>query len=454
MEQHWSKSAIFYHIYPLGLCGAPYVNDYHCEKSNSLEKLFDWVEHLNSLGFNALYLGPVFESSSHGYDTKDFFQVDKRLGDNATLSSLVQACHHKGIKVIFDGVFHHVGRDFHAFKDLQEKREASAFVDWFVNIDFSRNSPYEDHFYYEGWRGHYSLVKLNLQNPQVKELLFKAVKFWIERFAIDGLRLDAADCIDFSFLKELSGFCKSLRPDFWLLGEVVHGDYRQWANAGLLDSVTNYEFYKGLYSGHNDKNYFEIMHSLARQFGGNGLYKNLPLYNFADNHDIDRISSILRNQTNLYPLYCILFTMPGIPSVYYGSEWGIYGKKQHGHDHDLRPCIDLTTIGPKAPHPDLITTIKKLIAIRNKHKSLKSGKYQQLHISSRQLAFLRSSDEEAIIVAVNSDEKQVPVQFSIPHKFNNLRLIDLLNEGDSFDAIDGKLEFFLHPNWARILIIR
>ena len=272
-------------------------------------------------------------------------------------------------------------------------------------LNFRKRSPYNDPFAYEGWRGHYNLVKLNLHNPSVKAHLFQAVEMWIREFAIDGLRLDVADCLDPDFLKELSGFCKNRRSDFWLMGEVIHGDYRKWVNAETLDSVTNYVGYKGLYSCHADKNYFEIAHTLKRQFGEEGLYQDLPLYTFADNHDVDRVASRLKNQAHLYPLYSLLFTMPGVPSIYYGSEWGIEGKRTSLDDQALRPCIDLSEISQNGPHPDLPGVIGRLARIRRDSEALRYGHYHQLLVRSEQLAFARQTPEECVIVAVNAADK-------------------------------------------------
>ncbi|HYW83395.1 MAG TPA: alpha-amylase family glycosyl hydrolase, partial [Spirochaetia bacterium] len=234
-----------------------------------IEALHAWLEHARKLGANALYLGPVFESSSHGYDTADYFLVDRRLGRNEDLVRFCRAAHDAGVRVIFDAVFNHVGRAFWAFKDLLAKGKDSAHTSWFRGVDFSRRSPHGDPFAYEGWNGHYSLVKLDVANPAVKEHLFAAVSRWVEEFGIDGLRLDAADCIDMGFLRELASFSHRAWPGFWLLGEVIHGDYGRWANPSTLDSVTNYECYKGLYSSHVDDNFFEIayaqLHVAARQ---------------------------------------------------------------------------------------------------------------------------------------------------------------------------------------------
>lgn len=280
----WIKEAIFYHIYPLGFCGAPRENSKDLIVENRISRVIEWIPHLKNLGVNAIYFGPVFESSRHGYDTMDYYQIDRRLGSHLDFKEVCNQLHAAGIKVVLDGVFNHVGRDFWAFKDLQAKREQSLYKDWFVNINFDGNSPYNDGFYYEGWEGHFDLVKLNLTHPEVIRHIFGAVKSWIEEFQINGLRLDVAYCMDQEFLGKLVAFCLEQDQEFWLMGEMIHGEYSRIARSGLLHSATNYECYKGIYSSHNDKNYFEINYSLNRLFGQGGIYKDLLLYNFIDNH--------------------------------------------------------------------------------------------------------------------------------------------------------------------------
>jgi cyclomaltodextrinase / maltogenic alpha-amylase / neopullulanase len=427
----WADDAVFYHVYPLGLCGAPEMNDFSSPPVPRLEKLLGWVEHIRGLGADALYLGPVFESSTHGYDTADYRRVDRRLGTNQTLSRVCEALHGAGMRVILDGVFNHVGRDFPAFKDVREKGEASAYADWFRGLTFGGRSPCGDPFTYEGWNGHHSLVKLDVTNPAVREHLLCAVNSWVSEYSIDGLRLDAADVIDRAFLRELAGHCRGLRPDFWLVGEVVHGDYRKWAGPGMLDSVTNYECYKGLYSSHVDGNYFEIAYALKRQFGPAGIYAGLPLYAFADNHDVDRVASRLADPDHLAPLYTILFTMPGVPSVYYGSEWGIPGKRAPGTDRDLRPCLELEAAARAAPAPGLPGLISRLAAARRSRPALRSSAYTELHVSHRQMAYLRGGPPDGVIVTVNSAREPAHLALRLPG-FEDGTLHDLLEPGAAF----------------------
>ena len=451
---HWAHDAVFYHIYPLGLCGAPPRNDFCSPMTPRLERLYAWIDHLLYLGVNAVCLGPVFESTAHGYDTADYYNVDRRLGSNGVLSELTSAMREKGIRVILDAVLNHVGRDFWAFRDVREKCERSPYCGWFQGLDFGKRSQFNDPFTYAGWNGHYDLVKLDLGNPEVKEHLFQAVDMWIKEFNLDGFRLDAANCMDIAFLKEFGSFCRKLRPDFWLMGEVVGGDYRKWANADTLDSVTNYECYKGLYSSHVDRNYFEIAYSFKRQFGDSGLYCGMPLYNFADNHDVNRVASVLENPAHLHTLYCLLFTMPGVPSVYYGSEWGIHGERTSRDDTALRPSLDIATASQTAPHPDLSETIARLAQIRHGSRALRHGDYQQLFVSHEQFAFARQTPEECVVVVVNSSNK--PVSFDLNIEFGaDGRLVDLLNTGEEFQVLDGRAKIDpVWPCWARIMAIR
>jgi glycosidase len=454
MPHSWAQDAFYYHIYPLGQCGAEPTNDFHSAPNDRLSQLHGWVDHLRWLGADALYLGPLFESSAHGYDTADYYHVDRRLGTDETLAGLTAALHSHGIRVILDGVFHHVGRDFWAFRDLQQLGEKSAYRDWFSGVDFGHRSPHGDAFAYEAWEGHFDLVKLNVHNADVKSHLFDAVRSWAERFDIDGLRLDVAYALDRGFLRELAAFCRQLRPNFWLLGEAIHGDYRLLAGPGLLDAVTNYECYKGLYSSHNDRNYFEIAHSLNRLFGDGGLYRELTTYNFADNHDVNRVASELRTPAHLYPLYLLLFTMPGVPSVYAGSEWGLEGVKARGDDRPLRPALPTPeAAASRGAHPDLASAIARFAAMRRGSKALRTGMYRQLHVASEQLAFQREAGDERVIVAVNAAEEPVRVDLSMPTGDDGA-FEDLLEPGRMFEARNGRLRMRIPPCWGRILVRR
>ncbi|NTU75352.1 MAG: alpha-amylase [Anaerolineaceae bacterium] len=449
MNNHWSSEAIFYHIYPLGFCAAPEKNDFSSAPVPRLSEISQWLDHIQSLGVNAIYLGPVFESTAHTYDTADYYWVDRRLGTNETLAALSRDMKARGMRLVLDGVFNHVGRNFWAFRDIQEKGQSSRYLDWFENLRFDQRSPYGDPFTYNGWNGHYSLVKLNLKNPEVRDHLFGAIHSWVQEYDIDGLRLDAADCLDFNFMSELAAFCRGLKPDFWLLGEVILGDYRNWANPSRFDSVTNYECYKGLYSSHVDSNFFELAYSLNRQFGPAGIYQDLLLYSFADNHDVNRIASTLKDMDHLRTVYTLLYTMPGIPSIYYGSEWGIAGKKIDHSDAPLRPHLDLNLLSHHAPRPDLPGLLARLASIRRDTPALRYGNYRQVLVNHQQFVFSREFSGEMVIIAVNSAPQAAAVEFNLP--ISHGLLTDLLNPEENFSIQNGKCQLAIPPKWGRIL---
>ena len=405
----WYRDAAFYHIYPLGFCGENCNNDFTSQPTGKIRRIIPFVKHIRRMGANAVYFGPVFESTKHGYDTADYSVIDRRLGTNRDFADVCAELHKNGIRVILDGVFNHVGRDFWAFRDVKLHKWDSAFKDWFT-VRFDGNSNYNDGFWYEGWEGHYDLVKLNLRNPDVKNHIFSCIDGWVNEFGIDGLRLDVAYCLDRDFLRELHDFCKSRWNDFFLLGECLHGDYNIWCNDAMLDSVTNYECYKGLYSSFNCANMHEIGYSLNRQFADEQwtIYKGKNLYCFADNHDVTRIASILTDKGNLPLVYSLLFAMPGIPSVYYGSELGMEAQKSQGDDA-LRPEFS-EEIAEKGWN-DMAAYVSRLYAVRESSPALCRGGYKQLHINSKQLVFLRQFEGERVIFALNMDDAPYTAHF-------------------------------------------
>ncbi len=422
----WAYNATFYQIYPIGFCGAPLANDGHCVPR--IRKLLDWTEYLENLGVDSILLNPIFESDNHGYDTRDFKNIDCRLGSNQDFADVCKALHDHHVKIVLDGVFNHVGRGFWAFKDVQEKKWDSPYKDWF-HISFEGNSCYDDGFWYEGWEGHFELVKLNLQNPAVVDYLLDCVKFWIDTFDIDGLRLDVAYSLDHNFMRRLRSFTESLKPDFALIGEVLFGDYNLIVNDEMLHSCTNYECYKGLYSSFNSMNMFEIAHSLHRQYGSDPwcIYRGKHLMTFVDNHDVTRLASILSNKEHIRPAYGLLMGMPGIPCLYYGSEWGELGEKAPDNDYALRPCFE-------APKPNELTDyIKNLIHIRQKSQALCHGSYRNVVIQNHQLLFERASDNDRVIVAINaSDSPYTAWEGSLNGNF-----VDLISEKEYH--LDGSL---------------
>lgn len=446
----WYEKAVFYHMYPLGMTGAPKYNTQE-EVMHRFDELEEWLPHLQDIGCTAIYIGPLFESTSHGYDTRDYRMVDRRLGDNEDFKQFVKKAHALGIRIVVDGVFNHTGREFFAFRDIQKNRENSPYCCWYKGINFGWNTHYNDGFGYEAWRNCYELVNLNLYERAVKDYLFDVIRFWIHEFDIDGIRLDCADCLDFDFMKEMRWMTAQEKEDFWLMGEVIHGDYARWANDDVLHSVTNYELHKGLYSGHNDHNYFEIAHTIRREFDENGgIYRGRKLYSFVDNHDVDRIMSKLNNKSHIFSVYTLLYTLPGIPSIYYGSEFGVEGRKEGPNDDPMRPRLLVKECLENNQHPELTEYIRMLGRLKKENEVLVDGRYRELLLTTRQYAYARILDDQAVIVAANNDE--APAYMEVPVPVAAETVTDYLS-GEEKPVENGKIRTEVQPGRAAIYIV-
>ncbi|MBQ9643849.1 MAG: cyclomaltodextrinase [Lachnospiraceae bacterium] len=417
----WAEESVMYQIYPLGMCGAPFENpaapgepvpeEASVDGSGAILQVLDWIPHLKKLHVGTVLFNPLFESDTHGYNTRDFFRVDRRLGTNGDFKKVCEGLHEAGIHVMLDGVFNHVGRGFFAFQDVLQKKWDSPYKDWF-HINFDGNDAWNDGLWYEGWEGNYDLVKLNLNNEAVVNHLLDAVRFWAGEFGIDGLRLDVAYCLDRGFLRRLRAFTESLTAElgreepFFLFGEILGGDYKTIMAPDMLHSATNYECCKGLYSSFNSSNLFEINHSLIRQFGSDPwcLYRGMHLVSFADNHDITRIASVLNNPAHLPLLYALMFGMPGIPCIYYGSEWGMKGEKRDG-DPALRPAV-------REPEWNELTDfIAQLAAVKRESEALCYGEFRSVLLTNKQCIFERRSEHERVLVAINMDDADYTAHF-------------------------------------------
>lgn len=405
----WYDESVFYHIYPLGMTGAPKLNTYE-QPVHRFDSLLPWISHIKEIGCNALYIGPLFESVGHGYETTDYKKLDSRLGTNDDLRNFVSQCHKKGIRVILDGVFNHTGRDFFAFKDIQQNRENSVYKDWYCNVNFRGNNSYNDGFSYENWGGYDLLVKLNQHNPAVRDYICDVIRFWVNEFDIDGIRLDAADVMDFNYMKALRNVANDVKPDFWLMGEVIHGNYSRWANEDTLHAVTNYMLHKALYSAHNDHNYFEVAHTI--KYVSNMTGGKLNLYTFVDNHDVERIYTKLNNKAHFVPVHIMLYTLPGIPSVYYGSEFGIEGRKERFSDDSLRPQLNYEDYRDSAKTNPCTRLIAALGRLRQNISALAYGDYRELEIQTTHFAYERSLDGRSVIITVNNGDSDISMNLS------------------------------------------
>ena len=448
----WYEEAEFYHIYPIGLLGAPRRNE-GGETVHRMRKLTEeWLPYLKKNGFGAVYIGPLFESVSLGYDTTDYKQVDRRLGDNEDFREFVKKAHELGIRVVVDGVFNHTGREFFAFRDLREKKWDSPYRNWYKGVNFDGNNWYNDGFSYESWRGCAELVNLNPWENAVREYLLGVIDFWIDEFDIDGIRLDCADCLELSFMEEMRRRTEARKADFWLMGEVIHGDYSRYIGDGtrLLHSVTNYELHKGIYSGHNDHNYFEIAHTIRREFDENGgIYRGMKLYTFIDNHDVDRIYSKLNEKAHILPVYTLLYLLPGIPSVYYGSEFGLEGRKEGANDDPLRPETELSEMLEHNPHPEILEWIRVLSGVRKAHPACVNGRYRELLLTNRQYAFARMEGEDEVIAVLNNDGQEAQVSFPVP---SGGAVYEDCVSGETYAPAGGRISLTLAPCGSLVLV--
>ena len=444
----WYDEAVFYHIYPLGLTGAPKQNSYG-EPVHRLNTLLPWIGHIKEIGCNAIYIGPLFESVGHGYETTDYKKLDTRLGTNEDLTNFVAECHKQGIRVILDGVFNHTGRDFFAFQDIKQNRENSQYKDWYCDVNFWGNNSFNDGFSYANWGGYDLLVKLNQRNPAVKDYICDVVRFWVSEFDIDGIRLDAADVMDFEYMKALRNVANDVKQDFWLMGEVIHGDYSRWANDGTLHSVTNYMLHKALYSAHNDHNYFEVAHTV--KYVNDMVGNNLKLYTFVDNHDVERIYTKLNNKAHFAPVHVMLYTLPGIPSIYYGSEFGIEGRKERNSDDSLRPALnydDYKDAVQTNPCTKLIATLGKL---RQNVKALCYGDYKQLELQTTHFAYARILDGKYVITTVNNSDNEVYMNIEAGSMAQTSKYVGVLT-GRSVNVNDGRIQVNVPANSGEIWI--
>lgn len=451
----WASRAVFYHIYALGFSGAPIRNDYQAEPVPRLAELRSRYDYLTDLGVTALCVGPLFQSGSHGYDITDYFAVDRRLGDMALFKEIVGELHARGIRIILDGVFNHTGRDFFAFQDILQNGQESQYKDWYT-IDWDSNSAYNDGFGYQCWEGHQMLPELNHSNPDVRTYLFEVARMWLRDIGIDGWRLDVAYNLPTDFLWEFRRVCKEARPDCFLLGEIVHGDYRTWVAPDLLDAGTDYQLYGSIWRSFNDLNLADLRANLDRAHHvDHGLYRDIELANFVSNQDVTRIRSQLTDERHVYPAMILLLTMPGIPFLYYGDEIGMRGLKEDG-DAALRRPLPQPADWPDQG-ADIFRETQRLIDLRQAHPAFIYGRYASLYGQGPYLAYLRAYTREIAIIAVNADD--APASLTLPvreqgivdgtifHDALNPELPTVTVENGSIVVDD------IPPNWGRILLV-
>ena len=383
------EDVILWHVYPLGFTGAERENPPGAAVQHRLPRIERWLEHVIELGANGLQLGPVFDSETHGYDTRDHLRIDPRLGDEGDLRSLIAAAHERGISVVLDGVFNHVGRSFPRFVQAEQGDEDAA--GWFRRTEDG----------WEDFEGYGALVALNHGSAEVRDHVIRVMRHWLD-MGIDGWRLDAAYAVPAAFWRDVSDAVHASHPHAWLLGEVIHGDYPAFVAESGLDSVTQYELWKAIWSSLNERNLWELAWTLGRHRDMVAAF--LPA-TFVGNHDTTRIASVLDDPRHLAHALTVLFTVGGTPVVYSGDEEGFRGVKEDraGGDDAVRPAFpndpsELSTLG--AP---ILRLHQRLISLRRRKPWLAHGLYEQVAVENESLVYRMSSldGDDAITVALN-----------------------------------------------------
>lgn len=400
----WPEHAIWWHVYPLGFTGAVPGGDGQGGDGEGgtsparLGRLNGWLDHLVGLGCNGLALGPVFASETHGYDTVDHYRVDPRLGDEDDLQRLLAGASQKGVRVLFDGVFNHVGRSFPRFADVAAKGDESPYRKWF-------------HPDLRTFEGHDRLVTLNHAEPEVAAYVTDVMTHWLER-GIDGWRLDAAYAVPPEFWRPVIERVRARFPDAWFVGEVIHGDYAEIVQRSGFDSVTQYELWKAIWSSINDRNFYELAHALGRH---DEMLETFVPQTFLGNHDVTRIASRLDDRRHLAHALVILLTVGGIPSIYAGDEFAFEGVKEEreGGDDAIRPEFpdrpDATPGYGQAHH----RLHQELIGLRRRHSWLVHAQTTVDTLTNTALSYTVGHGTERLAVVLNLDDE--PAKVDLPH---------------------------------------
>ncbi|OBF53036.1 alpha-amylase [Mycobacterium sp. 852002-53434_SCH5985345] len=393
----WVEHAIWWQVYPLGFVGAFPSSEPPPPGEHRLRRLVDWFDHAIALGASGVALGPIFASRTHGYDTTDHYRIDPRLGDDADFDHLVAEARRRGLRILLDGVFNHVGVDFPRY---QEAPNDEAAARWF------RGRPGRFHTF----EGHSELITLNHDNPEVIDYTADVMAHWLERGA-DGWRLDAAYTVPERFWASTLPRVRKRFPEAWFVGELIHGDYAAVVRAATFDSATQYELWKAIWSSLNDGNFFELDWALQRH--GEFLAGFVPL-TFIGNHDVTRIASQLDNPRHVAHALVLLLTVGGVPSVYAGDELGFRGVKEerYGGDDAVRPEFASPPLELDAFGAEIWALHQFLVGLRRRHPWLHRASTTALRLENRHYLYETRSGDDALLVALNIDDEPMRVALS------------------------------------------
>jgi cyclomaltodextrinase / maltogenic alpha-amylase / neopullulanase len=397
----WADHAIWWQVYPLGFTGAePAALPAGEPVRHRLRQLAGWLDYAVELGCSGLLLGPVFAAQTHGYDTIDHFRIDPRLGDDTDFDDLVAAASQRGLRIVLDGVFNHVGRAFPAFQAALAGGAATPAARWF------RREPSGDFAVFEG---HQQLVALDHGEPEVLDYVVEVMTYWLDR-GVAGWRLDAAYAVPPGFWRKALPKVRASYPDAWFLGEMIHGDYAAYAEASGLDALTQYELWKSVWGSLNDRNFFELAWTLGRH---NRFLDGTGLQTFAGNHDVTRLASQLTDARHIGHALAVLFTVGGIPSVYYGDEQGFRGVKENrpGGDDEIRPAFPADPAGLAPDGWPVYRLHQRLIGFRRRHPWLVRARTEALHLSNTAFAYSAAADDARVVALLNAGDE--PFRFPV-----------------------------------------
>ena len=397
----WADHAILWQVYPLGFTGAERAAPgAHEPVRHRLRQLTNWLDYAIGLGCNGLLLGPVFASETHGYDTVDHFRIDPRLGDDEDFDALVAAAGERGLRVILDGVFNHVGRGFPAFQAAVGGGAGTPAARWF------KRTPSGD---FSSFEGHGHLVELDHDEPAVLGYVIEVMKHWLGRGA-GGWRLDAAYAVPPAFWAKALPAVREAFPSAWFVGEMIHGDYAAYAADSGLDSITQYELWKAIWSSLNDRNLFELAYALGRHNGF--LDAELP-QTFVGNHDVTRLASMLNDERHFGHALAVLFCVAGVPSVYYGDEQAFRGVKEQreGGDDEIRPAFPASPSELSPAGWPVYRLHQRLIGFRRRHPWLVRARTVTEHLENEAMALRVSADGGEILLLLNvgDEPRRFPV---------------------------------------------
>ncbi len=398
---HWVDHVIWWHVFPLGFVGAEKELAAARPEPHRLRRLIGWLDHLVSLGCNGLALGPIFTSSTHGYDTVDYFAIDPRLGDEADFDALVAACRERGIRLLLDGVFNHVGREFPRFQQVLTEGVGSASAEWFHLYDNGPDGISANYF-----EGHDQLIELNHQTTAVRDLVGDVMRHWLDRGA-DGWRLDAAYAVDPEFWAAVLPAVRAEHPDAWFVGEMIHGDYVDYVGRSGLDSTTAYELWKATWSALKEVNLHELDWTIGRHAD---LIDSFVPMTFLSNHDVTRVASQIADPRHVPHAVALLGFMPGIPSIYYTDEFGAEAIKEQrsGGDDAIRPELPADRGQYKAAHPEIEELYRRVIGVRRRNPWLVDAKISTADVSNEHMTITARPRHEAgpgLILVLNLDDQ-------------------------------------------------